>query len=62
MITQTTGHWTSSRDIYKGILLQFKLEMSQITIRTKEEVINLIQEMPFHPVGKMVFERYLEKK
>lgn len=39
----TTGHWTSSRDIYKGILLQFKLEMSKITIRTKEEVLSDIR-------------------
>ena len=47
---------------YKGKLKLQEEEVEDAKFLTIEEVKRLMNKMPFHPVGKIVFDRYLELK
>lgn len=47
--------------VYGGKLIVQKEEIGEVKFLAKEDVISLIEESPFHPVGKMVFEKYINK-
>jgi len=45
--------------MYDGKLIVQKEEIDDVKFLAKEEVINLIEQYLFHPVGKMIFEKYI---
>ena len=47
---------------YSGQIHIQKEEIDDITFLTKEEIISLIEKADFNPVGKVVFNKYLELK
>lgn len=59
---KTNEHVKVYKILYDGEIIMQKEEIEDIKFLTKEELINLIEEVPFHPVGKIVFERHLEIK
>ena len=59
---KTNEHVKVYKIFYDGKLTIQKEEIDETKFLTKEDVTNLIEKLPFHPVGNMVFERYLEMK
>ncbi len=48
--------------LHNGKITAQEEEIEEIKFLTIEEIKKLIEEFPFHPVGKLVFEKYLELK
>ena len=47
---------------YNGKIMPQKEEIDEVKYLPANEVISLIQKEKFHPVGKMIFEKYFEEK
>ncbi len=59
---QINEHCKVYQIVYDGKLTVQQEEIDDIRLLEIEDIKKLMREMPFHPIGKVVFEKYLEEK